>query len=70
VTTEATITRGLCNDGWTPYVPGINCYECGKFVGRDGHINIECFEMSSEVAGCDGICGRCLRAHSERREPE
>lgn len=54
------ITSGFCADG-TDFVPGINCLECGRFVGRDGSIEIECFEMSFTVASVEGTCARCLR---------
>jgi hypothetical protein len=44
------------------WVPCVNCIHCGKFVGRDGYIHIEHFEMSSEVASVDGECRECLGA--------
>lgn len=59
MTTQAQITSGYTDDG-RPFVPGVNCDSCGRFVGRDGHIEIECFEMSSTVASVSGECGRCL----------
>ncbi len=49
------------DDGMTRYIPGVNCVHCGRFVGRDGHISVEHFEMSTEVASVDGECGRCSR---------
>lgn len=57
----STISNGEDLNG-RPYVAGIPCCECGKFVGRDGVIHIETFEMSNVVASVDGTCGRCLRA--------
>lgn len=50
----------LMADGMTEYVPGVNCLHCGRFVGRDGSIEVEHFEMSSTVASVEGECGRCL----------
>jgi hypothetical protein len=47
-------------------VPGINCLDCGRFVGRDGHIFIEYFEMSGEGASVEGRCRRCLDAEHRR----
>ena len=44
-----------------PYLPGVNCCECGRFVGRDGCIEIETFEMSNTIASVDGTCARCLK---------
>jgi hypothetical protein len=38
----------------------VNCIHCGRFIGRDGAIYIETWEMSSEIASMDGECGRCL----------
>jgi hypothetical protein len=64
--TRAGIVRGVCDDGETDYVPGINCGECGRFVGRDGHIGIATFEMSEIVAYVDGECARCLRMAEQR----
>lgn len=55
------LAYGLMDDEMTPFIPGINCYECGRFVGRDGHIGVGYFEMSNEVAYVEGECGRCLR---------
>ena len=57
---ETNIASGVCEDD-RPFVPGINCMECGRFVGRDGAIEITHFEMSSEVASVEGTCGRCIR---------
>lgn len=54
-------TYGLMDDEMTPYIPGVNCIECGRFVGRDGSIEVEHFEMSSEVASVAGECVTCLR---------
>lgn len=45
-----------------PFIPGVNCCECGRFVGRDGEIHVETFEMSNEIASLDGTCRRCLDA--------
>ena len=52
------VAYGLMDDGMTAYIPGINCVECGRFVGRDGWISVGYFEMSSEVAYVEGVCGR------------
>lgn len=57
--TMGTLVRGTCDDG-QPYVPGVNCMTCGRFVGRDGWIGIECFETSFEVASVEGECARCM----------
>lgn len=61
---------GLMDDEMTPYMPGINCLECGRFVGRDGHISVTHFEMSSEIAYVEGECASCEAAdrlaHPER----
>lgn len=59
----------LMDDGMTPYWPGVNCIDCGRFVGRDGHISVEYFEMSTEVASVDGTCKRCM-AREYNREVE
>lgn len=53
------ISRGETDDGW-PFVPGVQCFECGRFVGRNGYIGIGTFEMSSEVAYVEGHCRRCM----------
>lgn len=58
--------HGLMDDEMTPYIPGINCIHCGRFVGRGGYIHVEHFEMSSEVASVEGECHSCL---SELTEP-
>jgi hypothetical protein len=62
----ADIAAGVMDHGYGPYVPGVNCWTCGRFVGRDGHIEIEHFEMSDEVASVAGQCGRCCTAETER----
>ena len=59
------MAEGLMNDGMTPFVPGVNCLDCGRFVGRDGSIEIGHFEMSNEVAYVEGWCARCLKADRE-----
>jgi hypothetical protein len=51
---------GWTDDGMSPYFPGIPCSPCGRFVGRDGSIEVEHREMSSEIASVDGTCARCL----------
>jgi hypothetical protein len=48
-------------DTFMPYFPGVNCVHCGQFIGRDGAIYIETWEMSDVIASMDGECGRCLR---------
>jgi hypothetical protein len=53
--------HGLMDDEMTPYLLGVNCLHCGRFVGRDGWISVDYFEMSSEVASVEGQCGKCLR---------
>jgi hypothetical protein len=50
-----------CDSYDRPYVPGVNCMECGLFVGRDGSIEVDHFEMSSEIASVEGTCAQCLR---------
>lgn len=57
------IVRGACDDGM-PYVPAVHCRRCGKFVGRNGSIEIEHFGMSNEVASVTGECARCLALQS------
>lgn len=52
--------RGVCTDGATPYVPDVHCMTCGRFVGRDGWIGIEYYEMSTGIASIEGECARCL----------
>lgn len=60
------IAAGRMDDGERPFVPGINCWGCGRFVGRDGWIEIEHYEMSNEVASVAGQCGRCVKAECAR----
>lgn len=53
--------------GWTwnlmsPWWPSVNCYNCGRFIGRDGHFSVERFEMSDVIASLDGECARCAGA--------
>jgi hypothetical protein len=52
---------GWCDNEMAPFFPGVPCVNCGKFIGRDGHFDVEHFEMSLEIASVDGECGRCLR---------
>jgi hypothetical protein len=52
--------HGWCLNMMQPWFPRITCCKCGKFVGRDGVIEVEHFEMSSEIASVDGTCARCL----------
>lgn len=52
--------HGLMLSGLSPYFPGISCVKCGKFVGRDGHMDVEYWENSFEVASVDGTCLKCL----------
>lgn len=61
------IAAGFMADGMSPFVPGINCWTCGRFVGRDGWIEITHFEMSNEVASVEGQCGRCNKAECARK---
>jgi hypothetical protein len=51
----------LMDNGITVFTPGVNCITCGRFIGRDGALYYEYFEMSDELAGLDGYCGRCIR---------
>ena len=61
------IARGVMDDGeGRPFVPGVNCWDCGRFVGRDGHIEIEYFELSTAVASVSGQCAECSAAEAAR----
>lgn len=62
------IARGYMDDGEHYYVPRINCWSCGRFVGRDGWIEFETFEMSWTLASVAGQCGRCLKAEIDGME--
>lgn len=59
MSTTAQIMSGYTTSGM-PYVSGVPCLACGKFVGRDGYIGIDTFEMSETVCGVEGECARCL----------
>lgn len=61
---------GWTNDGWSPFWPGVNCIKCGRFVGRDGSISVEHFEMSFEVASVEGECARCLSRCASTEEEQ
>lgn len=56
---------GVMDDGMTVYTPGVNCIHCGRFVGRDGSLSYEHFEMSSRIASLDGECRRCIDRHAD-----
>lgn len=60
LTLEEAKRQGLMLDGIHEYHPGINCHTCGRFVGRDGYIGVEHFEMSSEIASIEGQCRKCI----------
>lgn len=64
MTTLDEIQRGYCDNDY-PYVPGVNCIGCGKFVGRDGWIGVGHCEMSSQIAYVEGECARCVRRSAE-----
>jgi hypothetical protein len=49
------------DNGITVFTPGVNCITCGRFIGRDGALYYEYFEMSDELASLDGYCGPCIR---------
>ncbi len=66
VSRERDLARGLMDDEMSAYVPGVNCLDCGRFVGRDGYIGIDHFEMSSEVASVEGQCRRCIDREYDR----
>lgn len=44
-----------------PFWPGVPCFECGKFCGRDDHFEIEHFEMSSTIASVEAWHKVCPR---------
>lgn len=62
------VASGLMNDGERAYVPGVNCSTCGRFVGRDGWLEFEFFEMSSALASVSGECARCVAAAVAREQ--
>lgn len=47
-------------DGHTPYIPGVPCVDCGRFVGSDGAYSYETPDMTLDQVGLEGTCGRCL----------
>lgn len=47
------------------FIPGVNCVDCGRFVGTDGSTMATCFEMSNEIAYVEGVCARCLQGGSD-----
>ena len=66
MTADRDITNGLMDDDCMPFVSGVNCLDCGRFVGRDGYIGIGYCEMSSEVAYVEGQCRRCIDVEADR----
>lgn len=57
---------GWCLNMMQPWFPGISCCSCGRFVGRDGSIEVEHFEMSFTIASVDGECRRCIDTRTDR----
>jgi hypothetical protein len=43
-----------------PFAPGINCRECGKFVGRDG--NCDLIEHGDGYRTGYPLCAKCIEA--------
>lgn len=50
-------------------VAGVNCSRCGRFVGRDGLIEVERIDSSCEVAVVGGTCARCVPVEDDERKP-
>lgn len=50
-------------------VAGVNCSRCGRFVGRDGLIEVERIDSSYEVAVVGGTCARCVPVEAAERKP-
>lgn len=48
------------DDHGRPFVPGINCRECGKFVGRDG--NCDLIECGDGYRTGYPLCATCIEA--------
>lgn len=49
-------------------VAGVNCSRCGRFVGRDGLIEVERIDSSYEVAVVGGTCARCVLVEAAEDE--
>lgn len=60
-TTPSESGYGWCPDLMTPFFPGMPCVHCGKFVGRNGHFNVEHYEMSDTIASLDAEHHDCPR---------
>ncbi|MDD4972320.1 MAG: hypothetical protein PHT07_23065 [Paludibacter sp.] len=57
------IGRGKDNHG-RPYIPGMNCDECGRFVGKDGDCDISYdFDSDGYEIGYP-TCAKCLSRQS------
>jgi len=44
-----------------PHYVGINCDQCGKFVGRDGYISTDVLESTNTTIIDYALCGKCKR---------
>jgi hypothetical protein len=40
---------------------GINCDQCGRFVGKDGYIATDRMESTGETVVDYALCGNCRR---------
>jgi hypothetical protein len=49
---------GCATDG-SAFFPGTQCFECHRFVGRDGHFSVDHFEMSSTIASVEAWHREC-----------
>ena len=47
------------------FIPGVNCVDCGRFVGTDGSTIFFKLEMRYEIAYVEGVCARCLQGGSD-----
>ena len=41
---------------------GINCDQCGRFVGQDGYISTDVFELTGETIIDYALCRKCKEA--------
>lgn len=62
--TTAQIQRGWCDDELAPFVPGINCLVCGRFVGSGTTavaaraLGLRCVAIEAEEKWCELAASR------------
>jgi homoaconitase/3-isopropylmalate dehydratase large subunit len=52
------------------YIPGVNCCVCGRFIGKDGNVDVSYDWWTDGYELGYPTCGKCIAANGDSAKEE